>query len=311
MASLHLNDNSIAMLADIGEHGVLDTKMVHRRHCAEHTLRRTQQILADLADHGFTLTTTLTVTDVMQRNGRTKRVTRRVPAIHALLPKGADAVERAWGERPRRVLHGEPAPETLLHRRAVVETRLAFDASCGAAGLAPPDWIHESDIRPNAPKEMPPNQRCRLHHVYEIDGQRVACRLDAACRVFVPRPPAQEQGPPSIIIIGWEIDLSTEGRKQLRRTKPAALAAWLAKRSFQEYWPEIASRSCHVRIAWVVPTPKRIPAILDMSQHEQLRNAYRFLTKADHAKQLATEPVWRTAEGEFRQMCNPPAAVTT
>lgn len=294
-----LNDDLLHVLDDIGEHGALDTLMVFERHADGRTLRAVQMQLQGLENEGYLHGVQLTVSTATVIKGRKKRTTRRQPTVFTLTPKGGDVVEQYCGERPPRVQRSEPSPETLLHRMTVVRTRLAFDRSCRAAGLTAPAWIHESDIRAQPNEKTPPNQRSRLFHRYETDSeQTVACRFDAACRVLLPAPTAESGDCPTAVIFGWEIDLSSEGRKQLRATKPAAIEAWLRKQSYREYWPDTNHLPTKVRIAWTVPSSKRIDGIAATTDNPALLATYRFLVQEDVQKRdLVLDAVWRTASG--------------
>ncbi len=160
--SVSLRPRHIELFADIGEHGGLDTLMVKERHYPTVTLRRCQQKLLEFQRDGFLRSTNLTVCCASDGNLSPGAIEKRVPAIHCITERAAAAVEDATGIWPARVLRSDPKPETLLHRRACVQARLAFDASCAAVSLPRPNWILESDARHDLPADVPPNHRSVL-----------------------------------------------------------------------------------------------------------------------------------------------------
>ena len=128
----------------------------------------------------------------------------RIPTLPFLTDVGADLVESVTGNRPQRVLRSRPAAVTFLNRREIVRVMRAFDIGCDAAGLQRPDWIMEQDAWHTAPKHLPPNQKRPLYHDF---GHGITCLSDIACRLTIGA---------TVLVLFWEIDLSTEGCKQLR-----------------------------------------------------------------------------------------------
>ena len=170
-AGLHLQTRDIRLLAEIGELSVLDTDTIHERFFAKVSRRRAQQRLRLYQEQGLTRTITLSVWFGDRDRGR-------VPAIHCLTERGADAVEAAGERRPRRVLRSEPKPETFHHRLAVVKARLAMDDACSATKLLEPIWIMEHDRCPAATPDKPMLHQRWLYHAFSTGEKTVTCLPD-------------------------------------------------------------------------------------------------------------------------------------
>src|SRR5207244_13165681 len=139
---LHLQPRDRAVLASLGENGVMDTDMLHTHHFQDVTDRRCRQRLSLYQRDGLTRTARLKLW--------TSESSQRAPTIHCLAERGVEFVLSFNGNRSLRVSKGEPQPATIHHRLQIVRTKLILDATCRANGLAVPQWILEQDRDPAA-----------------------------------------------------------------------------------------------------------------------------------------------------------------
>ena len=202
-----LQSRDLQLLSCLGEHGVLDTDMIYDRFFAGVSLRRCQQRLALLEKQGLTRTVPLTLWSA-EASGCS------VPTVHSLTERGVETVEAMTGDRPARVSRGDPRPETIHHRLQIIRTKLAIDDACRSLRLALPTWILEQDRDHSASDKLPPSHRRILYHAFS-GPPKTTCQPDAACRMSVPRDLSQPAAGSSDLIGYFEIDCSSEGRKQI------------------------------------------------------------------------------------------------
>ncbi|MFO1004188.1 MAG: hypothetical protein U0936_28045 [Planctomycetaceae bacterium] len=217
----------------------------------------------------------------------------RLPSLYSLTPAGADLLESTTGERPARVLNSDIAPSTYMHRREISEVVQIFTRSCLSAGLPMPRWVLEQDVWKSAPLNLPPNQRRYLYHAMSIGNKRFVCQPDIACLLQLPSSP---------VVLYWEIDRSTEGRKQLREpAKTDAYLTLMGTQGFQRYWPDVPSETFQF-VFWVCPTPERLESLQQVfKDHEiskYMRLSHRRVFTAD--TNVVTSPIWQTIDGEWR-----------
>jgi hypothetical protein len=294
-AAVHLQERDLQFLLAVGELGMLDTDMIHHRHFTNVTLRRCQQRLAQLEGQGLTRSVGLTV---WYGNG-----SGRLPRIHCLTEKGASVVASITGDEPKRVLRSDPRPETLHHRLAVVRTRVAFGDACRAVGLAAPEWILEQDRREDVDAQAPPSRLRVLYHEFPLGGKTVTCQPDAACLLEIPRLEPDTGTTP--LLLFWEIDRSTESRKQAL-SKCAGYAALLESRSYRRYWP--AAEQAPVRIFWVCRSQARIDSLLASFRAQPVAQQFRFTTADElRAESALTRPIWQALDGPSRAILQFPA----
>lgn len=280
--------DDIAFLADCGRYGTLSTSEASDYFPAlkpNSVLRR----LRLMAQNGLTSTTRIEVwrTDEPSKGGR-------IPTLHSLTEVGADLVESVTGDRPQRILRSRPAAATFLHRREIVRVMRAFDQGCDAAKLQRPDWIMEQDAWHAAPKGLPPNQRRQLYHDF---GNGVTCLPDIACRLVIGS---------TTLVLFWEVDLSTEGRKQLRKaSKTTGYVELIKQQAFRRYWPSTIDARCFV--LWVTPTTKRFEGLRATIGKHDVGGACRMLaaTALDNPTNLLTNAHWQTMTGELRAIYRP------
>ncbi|HUY90314.1 MAG TPA: replication-relaxation family protein [Pirellulales bacterium] len=298
--SMHLQDRDVALLAEIGQVGLLDTNLIHRRHFRAVSRRRCQQRLQEIQRHGLTHSVALTVWYGRSGGGQ-------VPTIHCLTERGADAIESIAGIRPQRVLRSDPKPETLHHRLAVVQARLALDDGCRAIGLALPEWIMEQDRREDARPNDPPSRRRVLYHEFTAGGKKFTCQPDAACLMQIPRDANRSAAGTTPLLVFWEVDRSTERTAQTTGKCPG-YGALLERREYRRYWPQ--AEQAPVRVFWVCRSRQRIESLVASLRDKPVAQCFR-LTTADElrAETALTLPIWRTIDGHCREIIRLPPAM--
>lgn len=300
-AGLHLQARDIRILAEIGELGVLDTETIHERFFPKVSRRRVQQRLRLYQEQGLTRTVTLTVWFGDGDRGR-------VPAIHCLTDRGADAVEATGDRRPRRVLRSEPKPETFHHRLAVVKARLAMDDACSATKLLEPIWIMEHDRCPAAAPDKPLLHQRWLYHAFSTGEKTVTCLPDAVSLLRIPRDSRRPERDTTDLVAYWEIDCSTERRTQIVDRLPG-YAALVEQQGYRRYWPQIEQPA--VRVFWVCRTPQRIETLREKLKDVPIAKIFRFTTNDElTAANALVRPIWRDASGSRREILRLPAPLT-
>ncbi len=292
-AGIRIGPLDIAFLAAVGTYGALSTEDAVVFY-PQHKLNSIQKRLRLLAQNGLTRMSRL---EVWQNDDDGASNGGRIPTLHLLTDLGADLIEQQSGQRPPRISRSRPAPVTLLHRREIVRVMRAFDQAADATSLDRPDWVMEQDVWHEAPQQRPPNQRRLLFHQFE---NGLTCAPDLACRFRINQ---------TELALFWEVDLSTEGRKQLRKaSKTDGYVALFGQQAYRRYWPDL--EACRQHVIWVTPTRRRFAALKDVMKGHPLAPACRLLSAECLAdpKQLLTNPVWETLAGDRRAMYRPPAA---
>ena len=300
LPALILQPRDREVLMSLGENGLMDTDMLHTHHFAEVTHRRCRQRLSLYQQHGLTRTATLKLW--------TNESSLRAPTVHSLTERGVEVVlslETYDSTRPLRVSKGEPQPATIHHRLQIVRTKLIFDAAFQANGLTTPQWILEQDRDPHANVDLPPNQRRLLYHVFH--GQSTfTCQSDAACRFSVPRDLAHPKSGLNDVIGFFEIDCSSEGRKQLVNKLPG-YARLLSEQTYARYFPH--PQNAIVRVFWVCRTAERITSLRERFAKEQVAQFFRFTTINDLTPStVLTTPIWQDLTGKPREILRLPSA---
>jgi hypothetical protein len=291
---IRLNAKDIAVMADLGEYGLLDSQLCHSRHFAEFSREWCRQKLARLAVAGLVRSIKLQVW--YAEHERTSGG--RIPTIHFLTENGAEAVRQWTGSYPKRVLRSDPAPATIFHRLQIAKVRTAFDSDAQAIGLPIPFWTMEQDLRPDVAEDIMPNQRRWLYHEFRTADGLVTCRPDAAALIQIPNP---SQPHATNLGILFEIDLSREGLDQCR-DKLDGFAALIENRVFP-YWPQLENRT--IRVFWIVPSAQRIKQLAGCFKNHTIADIFRFTTFANCGPGLLTSPVWRDVQGEERAIYRP------
>lgn len=294
---LQLQDRDVGLLFEIGEVGSMDTTMIHRRHLPTVSLRRCQQRLQEIQGQGLIHSISLTVWYGKRGGGR-------LPTIYCLTERGADAIERIVGVRPQRVLRSDPKPETLHHRLAVVQARLAFDDGCRALGLAMPEWFMEQDRREDAQPNDPPSRQRVLYHEFSAGGKKFTCQPDAACLLWIPRDLDRPETGMTALLGFLEADNSTERTGQVVNKCPG-YAALLQRREYRRYWPQ--AEQAAVRVFWVCRSRERIESLSAAFREKPVAQSFRFTTATELTAETAlTMPIWRTIDGQCREIIRLP-----
>jgi hypothetical protein len=300
--SLQLQTSDIKLLVDLGETGLLNTEQIHARHFAGRTRRRSQQRLRQLREQNFVRCVGVTVWS--ERNGGG-----RVPTMHFLTERGAEVVERITGCRPKRFWRCDPKPETLLHRLGIVQTRLALDDGCQLVGLRAPEWIMEQDRRDDVQRDTPPSQRRVLYHEFTAAGKKFTCQPDAACLLQIPRNLDRLDTDTTPLVAYFEIDRSTERTAQVA-AKCAGYATAIEERMYRRYWQHAGAAA--VRVFWVCLSPERIESLTAKLREQPVAQLFRFAVASDlRAETAFTAPIWRTIDGERREILRLPACGNT
>ena len=300
ITSVQLQQRDIELFVELGQVGALDTALIHHRHFPEVTLRRCQQRLKQHQEQGLVKAISLTVWHGQFGGGK-------IPTIYCLTERGAEAVESVTGGHPQRFLRSDPKPETLHHRLAVVQARLAFDDGCRLLGLERPEWIMEQDRRADAQPNEPPSRQRVLYHEFTAGGKKFTCQPDKACLVQIPREADRQAAGTTPLLVFWEVDRSTERTAQVV-AKCAGYAALLEKREYRHYWP--ASERAAVRVFWVCRSRRRIESLAAALQSQPVAQSFRFTTADELTAETAlTMPIWRTLDGQCRAILRLPPAV--
>jgi hypothetical protein len=275
------------ILIDIGEHVSLDTDDVRQRHLPHVTPRRVRQVLHGLTVDGLLHSRTLAVWDYAHNEVARTRPKRggRIPAQYFLTEDGGAYVAGLIGIEPR-VLKSSPTANTLRHRRQCVKTRLLCEGACDRESIAS-SWILEEDQRADV-TTGPPNQRKVLYHSYQLGHRRFTCQPDIAALLELPDAPVP-------LALVFEVDLSTEGTKQLRNKLPG-LNAFLEQQSFHAYWPQLDARC--VRVLWVFHSEARRENVVKLFQSDAVASSFRYGVFSElTADNFLREPVWLDRDG--------------
>ena len=279
----------------LAENGVMDTVMIHEEYFGQVTERRCRQRLSLYQEHGLT--------KVLSLRLWTSEHSRRAPTVHCLTERGADFVQSLDGTRPLRVTKGEPQPSTIHHRLDIVRSKLRFDAACRRCGLTLPEWILEQDRDPFASDDLPPNQRRKLYHAFN-EAPRSTCQPDAAFRLAVPKDITNPKLGTTDVIGLFEIDCSTEGRKQIAAKLPG-YTQLISTRAFQRYFPN--SDKAVVRVFWICRTWARIHSLCQKLANDPVSAYFRFTTLDDlTSAQTLTAPIWHATDGKRREIIRLP-----
>ena len=295
---MRICSGDIDFLSNVGIFGILSTEDA-RRSYPDYKENSIHKRLRLMTDNGLIKAARLRVEfDRGADSGKGGRL----PSLFSLTPAGADLLESMTGERPARVLNSDLAPSTYMHRREISEVVQIFTGSCLEAGLPMPRWVLEQDMWKGASAQLPPNQRRYLYHAMAVDGRRLICQPDIACYLQLPK---------TQVVIFWEIDRSTEGRKQLREApKTDAYFTLMATKGFKRYWPDLPDEM-HQFVFWVCPTPERLESLKTIYKDQGIADRLRFTHRKIFTRQqnVITARIWETINGELRQIYDP--AVST
>jgi hypothetical protein len=292
---VQLQPRDMAILADLGEYGLLDTATIAARHWpGVSSPRACQERLRSLCDAKLIHKTQLLV-------ARVGRMGSRIPAVYALMPHGAEVLELETGEVPPRIARSEPSPATLLHRLEMIQTRVAFDDACRSEAVPLPTWIYEQDTYTGVRISDPLERRHRLYERIRWNGHDVACRPDAACLLRLPSP--HQPNTSDDLLVYWEIDRSTNSRNREAK-KAAGYEALIGSRRFATHWPDASDRAI-VRVFYVCPSEERIANIAAEIAPTPVATYYRFACyDALSPASILTQAVWRDTEGRRYAILN-------
>lgn len=301
MALIHITDRDIDILSTLGELGFLDTETLHRRFWADASLRACQKRLKLFQSAGLSKAVQLQVWYADGPHGR-------LPTLHCLTEQGAATVTERTGERPLRVIKGEPKPETLFHRLGIVKMRLAFDDACQASNLRQPQWVMEQDLRTDRKQGGSPSEHRLLYHVFRERGATVTCQPDAASVLRIPLDVADPLGKATDLVCFFEYDRSSEGVRQAT-AKAGGYELLLASQEYRRYFAELQTPA--VRVFWVCKSRERIATLCQSLRDVAVARSYRFTTEAElFSKRVLLDPIWRTVQGEHRSVVVAPVSVS-
>ncbi len=299
---LQLQARDLRLFAELARYGLLDTEQVHARHFGDVSRRRCQQRLQQYHDHGLMRRVSLNVAFTPRQGGG------HIAAIHCLTERGLESIEHLEGPTPRRCLRSEPQPETLHHRLAVVNVRLAMDDAAHHLNLREPEWLMEQDRRLDAKPDEPPSRQRVLYHEFSSGNKKFTCQPDAASLCWIPRQPDQPQADVTPLLGFWEVDRSTERTKQVLNKCPG-YGALLERRDYRRYWPQ--AEQAAVRVFWVCRSAQRIESLCEALCKQSISTCFRFTTAHELTPATAfTQPIWQTIDGERREILRLPRQQT-
>jgi hypothetical protein len=286
-------DRDFAILADIGELGIVTTRMIHKRHWPEGSgMRACQDRLSLFRTEGLLGERRLAVTERQGAKIEPHDLVGPNPTALVLLPKGAEFLETHNGVVPKRVSRSEPSQATLLHRLFVVACRLAFDAGFGSRA---PRWIHEQDCVPGVGLAESAENRHVLYERFRQEHGDAWLRPDASCLIQIAEPNDSAR----FVVAYWEIDRSTNSPKR-EFGKSSGYDCLLRTKAYQRHWPELKGiEPDAVRVFYVCESQKRIDELSDVFRDLSIARFYRFVTR----NRLLTTPdptaaIWQDVDGK-------------
>jgi hypothetical protein len=295
VSNVRISSRRLALLADIGELGLVDVQIAHQRHYSLATQERARQVLALLAKAG--LLGRVTIQAQVVRDGQHEGG--RLPNLYFLTEAGTELVARHTGSRPKRPMRRPPSPFTIAHRLEIVRTRIALDQAAAVARLPAPIWIYEGDLRGGDAGDLMPHERRILYHEFRTPRGKAVCRPDAAVLLRIPRPGGADFSHLGGLL---EIDLATEGGDQCRGKIPG-YAALFTQRSFP-YWQQYSNLIA--RVLWIVRSERRLTELARVYRDTEVAEFFRFTTFAECGPHMLTEEVWRDASGRRMSIYRPP-----
>ncbi len=299
-SSWNPTERDFAILRDIGEHGLLDMRMIHQRHWPEGTdIRSCQKRMAILKNEKLVCDVPLVVArqTPSQSPDRSKKFGGSLPTAYGLTPKGADVLLEDTGEPAQRISRSDPAPATLLHRLGVVAVRLAFDAAAKTAGLVAPLWILEQDTYSNARLDQPAEKRHLLYERFRSgENQDASCRPDAS--VLLRHANGATSSSPRFLVGYWEIDRSTNSLER-ELAKTPGYDCLLRSGVVRQHWPCLNDTDADaVRVFYVCESAERIASLATVLRDQPVAAYYRFGIKEEVLSEgVLRKPIWRDAQG--------------
>lgn len=272
----------IGFLAELGQCGVQEKNMVHKRHYATQCDRVLRRRLSQLESNGLIQRLRISEFHAHQQPGR-------LPSIFLLTDKGADLVHRHTGTRPK-PLSPNLNTFTIRHRIEVARMQLAVMDAAKYHALPAPTWINEWATTPGSKRGDSFAQRFVLYETFDTaNGQTLSCRPDGACRI-------DYRG--VNLLAYWERDRSTETIAQVARKVPG-FAALAQSRNFEQHFPGVTQPV--LRVYFVCESDTRIENIRKAIRDQPGADLFRFARAdaLDPTRLLSGNNVWQNAAGEF------------
>ncbi|HQX51778.1 MAG TPA: replication-relaxation family protein [Planctomycetaceae bacterium] len=295
-------DRDFAILADLGELGIMTTRMIHKRHWSEGTgVRACQERLSLFRQEGLMAERRLAVTERQGTKIEPHDLVGPNPTAFVLLPKGAEFLETHNGIVAKRVSRSEPSHATLLHRLFVVACRLAFDAGFGSHA---PRWIHEQDCVPGVGLAESAEQRHVLYERFRLEDRFAWLRPDASCLIQIAEPNDSVR----FVVAYWEIDRSTNSPER-EFGKASGYDCLLRTKGYQRHWPELKEMEPDaVRVFYVCESQKRIDELSNVFRALSIARFYRFVIRS----RLLTTPdptvaIWQDVQGRKYSILRQPS----
>jgi hypothetical protein len=280
---LYLQPRDLALLAELGEFGLLPTDVIHARHFPDDkTGVAVRRRLRLLANHQLIQTVAIAVARVGKPG--------RLPAFHRLTTTGDDVLHHETGLRSQRPGRSEiPKPHTILHRSGMAQVALAFTDACRLNGLTLPAWHFEFDCVPGVSRTAPLSQRFLLRHDFVGgSGKTLTCWPDALCRFELTD--AQRTWE---LAIAWEYDRSTETHRQIQQ-KLDAYMPWLQRQAYRHAFPS----ALHARVLVIVQSEGRRQNLIQSFRRHPTASIVRLTVWSSlQAPPPLTAPSWYPLDG--------------
>ena len=110
------------------------------------------------------------------------------------------------------------------------------------------------------------------------------------------------------LLVFWEADLSTERTGQTVNKCPG-YGALLERRDYRRYWPQ--AERAPVRVFWVCRSQQRIQSLSVALREKPVAQCFRLTTTDElRAETALTLPIWRTIDGQRREILQIPPTKT-
>ncbi len=286
----------VALLAELGELGLLSAPMVLARHFTgfaneESAQRSFRRRMKRLIAHGL----------IDRSRVPLKRVAASgLLAVYRLTAAGAELVAELTGSVPRRAGSAQPLnPVTIPHRLGIVTTRLAFDDAHRQLGLSAPEWLFEYDLHSEVTATATNDEKLVLYESFTVEGKRLVCWPDAAARIRLGSEPAHE------LLAYVEYDRSTESSRQIA-AKSEPYWRLVRERRYLGHWPGPPGQHV-VRVLFIVRSEERLQHVAAALRGTPGAELFRLATYADlQPETLLTAAIWRTVDGRVLPMLKDP-----
>ncbi len=293
--NLTITPRDLALLAELGEMGLMTAAMLIGRHFngfanADSAQRSFRRRLKRLLANKVVL---------LDRVPRAVAAGNSVLHVYRLTREGADLLAERTGHRPRRT-GSLPAlnPVTVPHRLGIVTTRLAFDDAHRRLGLPVPEWLFEYDLAPTATPTAGNDDKFILYESFRRGDKRHVCWPDAAVRIRL------SGKTPHDLLAYLEYDRSTEGRRQIA-AKGEPYKLLVNERRYERHWPAPLHHPL-ARVLFVARSEQRVQNLIEALHDTPGANLFRFATyDALQPERILTEPLWRTIDNKRLAILRP------